>query len=121
MRYRLPERASQRQKSGQHGGKAPLQPSRCADADQLSHQQPEIEASGVNQQPLPNVGVAAEVHATHPTGLVEMGKRPFQSLTPESQQAQAPRAADAPTIAAHGVAGLRILFQFRRPRSGSEM
>ena len=47
----------------------------------------------MNQQPLPNVGVAAEVHATHPTGLVEMGKRPFQSLTPESQQAQAPPAA----------------------------
>ena len=47
--YKLPERANQRQKSGQRGDKAPLQPSRRADADQAPHEQPKIEAAGVNQ------------------------------------------------------------------------
>jgi hypothetical protein len=37
-----------------------LQPSRRADADQVSHEKAEIEASGMNQQALSNAGVAAE-------------------------------------------------------------
>src|SRR5687768_18384698 len=57
-----------------------------ADADQPPHEQAEIEAAGVNQQTLPNIGVAAEVHA-----------------------AQAPRTANAPTIAVHRVARHRVL------------
>jgi len=61
--YELPERPNERQKASQDRGQPPLQPSRCADADQLPHEQLEIEAAGVDQQPLQNVGVTAKVHA----------------------------------------------------------
>ena len=43
------ERAHQHQQRGQDGAEPPLQSSRCADADQLSHEEAEIEAAGVNQ------------------------------------------------------------------------
>src|SRR6188768_3751296 len=39
-----------------------------------------------------------------------MSKGPFQALTAEPQQAQAPRAANAPTIAVHRVASRRVLL-----------
>ena len=58
----------------------PLQPSRRAHADQVSHQPPEIETAGVNQQSLQNVGVSAKVHASHAAGLVEMREGPLETL-----------------------------------------
>ncbi|HJU42828.1 MAG TPA: hypothetical protein VJ691_08430, partial [Vicinamibacterales bacterium] len=87
-----------------------MQPARRADADQVAHKQAEIEATGINQQALSNVGVAAEVHATHPASLIEMGKGAFQALAAQAQQPQSAWAADASTIAVHGVAGGRILL-----------
>jgi hypothetical protein len=66
----------------------PLQPAWRADANQLPHEQSEIEAAGVNQRSLPNVGVAAEVHAPHGAGLIEMGKGSFEPLAAEPQQAR---------------------------------
>jgi hypothetical protein len=98
-----------------------LQPSRCADADQLSHEKAKVEATDMNQQTLSNVGVAAELHATHPAGLIEMGKGSFQTLASQPQQAQASRTADAPTIAVTASRAVGFFFQFRRPRSGSAM
>jgi hypothetical protein len=43
----------------------------------MAHEQAEIETAGMIQQALSNVGVAAEVHATHPAGLIEMGEGAF--------------------------------------------
>jgi len=63
----------------------------------------------VNEQSLANVVVAAEMHATHPAGLVEMSKGPFQSLAAEPQQAQATCPPNASTIAVHRVARRRVL------------
>src|SRR5262245_7645168 len=105
-----PERAGQRQKSRHYRDQPPLQPAWRADANQLPHEQSEIEARDMNQQPLPNVGVAAEVHAAHAASLIKMGKRPFESLATEPQQAHASWAANAPTIAVHRVARLRVLL-----------
>ena len=76
----IPERAEQRQQGGNYRDTPPLQSSRRTHADQLPHEQAEIEASCVEQQPFPNVAVPAEVHATHPAGLIEMGKGSFQAL-----------------------------------------
>ena len=58
------ERPSQRQKGGHDRAEPPLQPAQRADADQLPHQQAELNAAGVNQQPLQNVAVTAKVHAS---------------------------------------------------------
>jgi hypothetical protein len=47
------------------------------------HEQAEIEAAGVNQQSLPNGGVATAVHATKAADLIEMGEGPFEALAAE--------------------------------------
>jgi len=84
-RHLLPERLNQHQKASKNGHAPPLESPRCTDADQLTDEEPEIEAAGVNQQSLENVGVAAEMHAAHAARLEEMGEGPFQSLTAQSQ------------------------------------
>jgi len=81
-----------------------LERARRADADQPTHEEPEIETARVNQQPLPTVGVTAEVHAAHATGLIEMGKRSFRAFTAEPQEAQAACPANSATIAVHRAA-----------------
>src|SRR5215471_12281941 len=49
-RHTLPEVATQRQKRREHGDEPPLQPARRADADQLTQEEPEIEAARVDQR-----------------------------------------------------------------------
>ena len=93
------ERSNQRQKHGHDRAEPPLQPAWRADADQLPHEEPEIETTRVDQQSFQNVGVPAQVHAAHPAGLVEMREGPLQALPTQPQQAQAPCAANASSIA----------------------
>ena len=81
-----PPRANQRDESAESRDEPALEAARGPDANQLPHEEPEIEGAGVDQQSLQNVGVPAEVHAAHPAGLIEMGKRAFQSLAAEPQQ-----------------------------------
>ena len=76
-----PEPTPQREKGAQSRGEAALETSRRTDADQPTHEQAEIEAGGVDQQALPNASVPAQIHAPHPTGLIEMSKRAFQSFS----------------------------------------
>src|SRR6516164_4555935 len=109
-RHTLPEVATQRQKRREHGDEPPLQPARRADADQLTQEEPEIEAARVDQQPLADVRVAAQVHTAHPAGLVEMREASFQALTAKPQQTQAACAANAPTIAVHRSARLGMVL-----------
>jgi len=54
-----------------------LECARRANADQVTHEKPEIEAARMDQQPLADVRVSAEMHATHATGFVEMRERTF--------------------------------------------
>jgi hypothetical protein len=49
-----------------------LQPARRAAADQVAHDEPEIEAARMNQQALEDIRVAAQMRAPHPTRVVEM-------------------------------------------------
>jgi hypothetical protein len=84
---------------------------RRADADQLTQEEPEIEAARVDQQPLADVRVATQVHTAHPAGLVEMREGSFQALTAKPQQTQAACAANAPTIAVHRSARLGMVLQ----------
>ena len=86
-RRRRVQARNKRQKASQNRKVPPLEPARRADADQLSHEQSEIEAGRMEQQALADVGVAAEVHAAHPARPIEMGKGPFQPLPAKAQQA----------------------------------
>ena len=116
--HTLPETSRQCQQRGDDRDEPPLQPSRRADADQLSHQQPEIETAGVNQQPLQNVGVSAQVHASHAAGLVEMREGPLQALAAEPEQPQATRATNAPPIAIDRGLRLGLLLPVASPAIG---
>src|SRR5580704_11464724 len=62
-----------------------------ATADQVAHDEPEIEAAGMNQQALEDIGVAAQMRAAHPPGVVEMCEGAFDSLAPLTHQAPAAR------------------------------
>ena len=57
----VPERLEERQESRNHLDAPSLQSSWRAHADQLPHQQPQIEAGGVDQQPLTNGGMPTQV------------------------------------------------------------
>jgi hypothetical protein len=59
IRHQVPERADHGQKSGDDRVEAPLQAARRADADQLPHEETEVEAARVDQHALPYVRVPA--------------------------------------------------------------
>jgi hypothetical protein len=58
--------AQEQQKRSYDGCRAILQPARRAAADQVAHDEPEIEAARMNQQALEDIGVAAQMRAAHP-------------------------------------------------------
>ena len=53
---------------------------RGADAGQLPHEQPEIEAAHVHEHTLQDVGMVPQMHAAQPPGLVEVRVGPFEQL-----------------------------------------
>ena len=73
----LDQEADQR---GTDGRRTALQAARGADAGQLPHEQPEIEAAHVHEDTLQDVGMVPQMHAAQPPGLVEMRVRPFEAL-----------------------------------------
>ena len=103
------DRANQRDQYAESQHEPALEAAWRAAADQPPHKESEIEAGGVHQQSLPNVGVPAQVHPAQAAGLIEMSKGPFQAFAAKPQQPLAPRAANAPSVPVHGVAGLRVL------------
>jgi len=105
-----PENAKKRKKSAHRRCAPALEPSWRAHADQLTYEQPEIEAADVDQQPLANVSVATQEHATHAAGVVEMREGTFETFTAEAQEALAAFAADAAPVAIDGGARLGILL-----------
>src|SRR5688572_24360405 len=107
---RVRECPDHRPERGEDRGEASLQPAWRADADQLPHEETEIEAAGVDQHSLPNVRVSAEIQPAHPAGLIEMREGPFEALAAEPQQAEASRTVDPPTITVHRVAGRGVLL-----------
>jgi hypothetical protein len=88
---RPPECANQRQQDAEPRGETALKTARRADADQLPHEQAEIEPGRVDQQPFANVCMSAEVHAAHRTRLIEMRKGAVPSARRAAAASAAPR------------------------------
>src|SRR4051794_18545558 len=97
----LAERLNHREKRGEDRAEPPLQATRRANADQLPHEEPEIESARVDQQSFQNVRVPAKMHATHAAGLIEMCEGTLQAFAAAPQQPQATRATNAPPITIH--------------------
>ena len=68
---------------------ATLQPARRADADQVTWDEPEIEAICMNQEALQDVRAPAQMRATHAVRVVEMREGAFDSFAAPVHQASA--------------------------------
>jgi hypothetical protein len=75
------ESAQKQQPRGAGGHRAILQSARRAVTDQVAHDQPEVEASRMNQQALEDIRVAAQIRAAHATGVVD-ARRTVRSARP---------------------------------------
>lgn len=82
-----------------------------ADADERPHQEGEVEAADVHEEPFQDVRVAAQMDAPHATGFVEMRVRSFQPLATAPVQRPPTYAADTPPVRVHRGARRRL----RRP------
>ena len=85
----IAQEVDERAEQGRHTA---LQAPRRPDAGQPTHQQPQVEAAGVHEHALQDVGVTPQMYAAHRARLVEMGKGTFQALAALAQQPLAPRA-----------------------------
>ena len=95
--------AEQGEQGTERGHRAALEATRRADARQLPHEQPEIEAADLHEHALQDVGMPAQMHAAHPSGLIEMRVGTFQPLAPLPQQPLPTGAPNPPTISIHGL------------------
>src|SRR6266496_417047 len=98
--------AHEYQKRGDDDGGAFLQAARRAHPDHLTHDESEIEATDVNQYPLENIRVAAQMRTAHPTRVVDMRERAFDRLPASTHQPPAAGAANPAAIAIHRRLGL---------------
>src|SRR5687767_9722086 len=73
-----------------------LEPARRAPAEQLPHQNSEIEATRVDQQSFEDVLMPTQVSAAHPAGVVHVSEGPFAVLPASTQEPLAARPAHAP-------------------------
>ena len=65
----------------------------------LAHREPQVEATAMNPQTLQDVVVSPQVRASHPAGLIEVGKRSlgeFRPSPPQALPAGAPETAAIP-------------------------
>src|SRR5580704_6645926 len=101
--------AQEHQERVYEGHRAILQPARRTASDQVAHDEPKIEAARMNQQALEDIGVAAQMRAAHPPGVVEMCEGAFAPLASLTHQEPATRSTNPPTIGVHRDLGLRLL------------
>ena len=88
--------------------RAAFEAPRRADARQVPHEQLEIDAADLDEQPFQNVGMPAQMDAAHPAGLIEMRVWPFQQLAPLPQQPFPACAANPPPVGIHRVPRRRL-------------
>jgi len=87
---------------GQRDRPRPLQAAGLADAEQVPHHEPEIEAAGMHQEPFENVVVLPQMRVSHAAGIVDMRKRSFHQFRPRPQQGLAALPAFAPSVRVDG-------------------
>src|SRR6059058_3986450 len=73
--------------------------------EHVPHQEPEIEGARVDDQPLEDVRMPAQMDPAQPAGVIDVRKRPFDVLAAAPYQPLPAGAAHAPAIAIDGVLG----------------
>ena len=108
----------QRDDDGHKRRQTSLQAPWRADADERPHQEGEVEAADVHEEPFQDVRVAAQMDAPHATGFVEMRVRSFQPLAAAPLQRPPTHAADTPPVRVHRGARRRLLRPVPPPTIG---
>ena len=103
-RYEAPEAAQHECQGVEKGADATLEAARRADARQAPHEQTEIQAAGVDQKALADVGVPPQMHPTHPSGLIEVRVRSLEALATPAEQPSSTGPTGPPPVGIHGVA-----------------
>ena len=80
-----------------------------AEFDQLTHDQPEIEPTSMNQEALRNIGVTAQVRPTHPSGVIETRERALDHLPASPHPPTCRCATSSPAIAIYRRLSRRLL------------
>src|ERR1700730_656181 len=101
--------AQKHEQCSQNARHAALQTTWRADSEDPADQQPEIEGAGMNQQPLEDVRMTAQMRAAHASRVVEVRERALDPLTASPHQAASSSAANPATIAIHRRLGFRLL------------
>ena len=83
---KAPETAQDESQGVEKGAGAALEAARRAEARPASHEQAQIQAAGVDQETLADVGVPPQMYPTQAPGLVEMGVRSLEALAALAQQ-----------------------------------
>src|SRR5437867_3823850 len=94
--------------------KAPWRPA----PERMPHQESEIERARVDDQPLEDVRMPAQVDPAQPAGVIDVRKRPLDVLAAAPHQPLPARAAHATAIAIDRVLGLRRLGTAATAASG---
>src|SRR5258708_23435990 len=93
------DHAREHQQRGDDDAQAALQAARRPDADQMTHDEPEIESARMDQQSLEDVRVTPQMRPAHAAGVVEMRERAFDPFATLPHQAASPGPANPPAIA----------------------
>src|SRR5215203_7008887 len=99
------EERPERHHDGDRRRKAALEAAWRADAEDLTHDEPEIEATRMNQQTLQDVRVTTQMRTTHPTRVIDVREGAFDRLTASTHQASAASSTRPATIGIHGGLG----------------
>ena len=79
---------------------------RCAKADRLTHDEPEIEPTGMNQEAFQNVRVTAQMGTAHAPGVIEMRERAFDQFAAPPHQTPSAWSTNPPAIPIYRRLGL---------------
>src|SRR5712692_4383192 len=109
------DHAYEHQERGNDDRWAALQTARRAEADELTHEEPEIEGTGMNQDALENVRVAAQMRAPHAARVVDMRERAFDQFAASPHQAPSTSSTNPAAIAIHRRLGLGLLRPIASP------
>src|SRR5881628_1090770 len=80
---------------------ASLQPSRRAAPERLPHEETEVERARVDEQPLQDVLMAAQMGAAEPAGVVQVGEGALHVFAAPPQEPLTAHPAHASAIAVH--------------------
>ena len=117
----LPQAQQKAQKSGKHLPNTVFQFPWRARTQQFAQDQAQVECADMDQLPLQNVFVSAQMATPHAARLVAVRETALDQLPAPLQQLFSVLAANPPPVAYTASRASGFSFQFRCPQSGSEI